>query len=892
MFKGYPSRRQQFRPQVEALETRLVPAMFVNATTVTYQDIDGDDVTIHTSRAIFTQTNVNNNTVLVFSGPSTGNNSPQQLEEINLTGFTPASIRGMTLSVTAVRDAITGGDGFANVGYINAAGIDLGATTIKGDLGRIDVGDSSTATTALTSLTVQSMGRYGTSTQGPLTGASLTSNVLGPLGTLTVKTDLDGINLQVKGGSAPANGRIGTMSIGGSLLAVNGQANSGFIQTTGQIGTVTIGGTITGGDSADSGEILSGAGLTRLTLRGDLVGGSAARTGRVAAQAGLGVVNITGRIVGGAGQESGSVRSIGGSIGQIHVVGDIVGGSGAGLDVSNGQGTLFVGAGSIAAQLNIGLVQVTGNVQGGTGDGSGGIVSITGTMEFLSGGVFIGPSVGGSLLGGSGVGSGQLFSNGNMGPVHVGHDIVGGSGVDSGSINVATGQLLGGTTVGGALVGGTADDSGLISSAGRMGQVTITGDIRGGGGIDSGAIVSGNVVANVTVGGSLIGGASTQSGIIVSAAGMGNVRVGGDVVGAAAQYTGFISQGFPSSSGTTGTLTSVFIGGSLIGGSATNTGQVEAFGTITLVTVMHDVRGGSAIHSGEIDSLNGAINGVTINGSLEGGAASDTGEVNGHGNLGLIRITGNLVGGSISGGSAVTVDRSGYITGDHISTITVVGSILAGSNTNTNGSSLLTRAGAIQAMHDIGTITVQGSIVGTTNNQVVISAVGKAFVPPRQSDFAIGTINVTGSVTLTNILAGYDTSTLGQTNTFVPITGGVNGRASINSVRVGGDWIQSNLVAGVAPGAPDRFGSSNDAEITPPAEPPEDLIARIASIVIGGQVMGTPSSVNPSDLYAVTAEEIDALSVGGTVYKLNPGPSNDTLIRLGSTNDVLLREVQ
>ena len=66
---------------------------------------------------------------------------------------------GLSISVTAAPTP-AGGDGFANVGFINAQ-YNLDNVAIHGDLGRIDAGNSVMPTTGLAALTVESMGEFG-----------------------------------------------------------------------------------------------------------------------------------------------------------------------------------------------------------------------------------------------------------------------------------------------------------------------------------------------------------------------------------------------------------------------------------------------------------------------------------------------------------------------------------------------------------------------------------------------------------------------------------------------------------------------------------------------------------------------------------------------------------
>src|SRR5262245_66668556 len=106
--------------QVESLESRDAPARLVNGTTLTYQDIDGDSVTVTFSKAILNASNANS----IFSfgqGNVNGSNSTkQQLLEINLDGVAGAT--GTTITTCAARSAL-GGNGFAALGEINAAAI-------------------------------------------------------------------------------------------------------------------------------------------------------------------------------------------------------------------------------------------------------------------------------------------------------------------------------------------------------------------------------------------------------------------------------------------------------------------------------------------------------------------------------------------------------------------------------------------------------------------------------------------------------------------------------------------------------------------------------------------------------------------------------------------------
>ncbi|HVT81051.1 MAG TPA: hypothetical protein VHM90_10375, partial [Phycisphaerae bacterium] len=238
--RAHPSRTRPARSRapryfraLEALETRTlfaVSTLVINPGnhSATFSDVDGDVVTVSVSAGTLSPQNF-----IMFSLSATHD----QLRTINLTdsSFTGASI---TFSI----NKSAGGDGLVNVGFINAGGIDLGAVTIPGDLGRINCGDGNGATAALTALNVRSIGRYGVSTQAP--GGSLESDIANFVGSITVKTDITEAKLIVGGTISAA---IGTLTIGGSLIG--GSADrSGTVEVFGSIGALKITGDLLGGD--------------------------------------------------------------------------------------------------------------------------------------------------------------------------------------------------------------------------------------------------------------------------------------------------------------------------------------------------------------------------------------------------------------------------------------------------------------------------------------------------------------------------------------------------------------------------------------------------------------------------------------------------------------------
>ena len=439
----------------QALENRTLLASLISSTKLTYQDKDGDDVSVTLSKPVLTAANVNS--IFTFdTGPIAGNGTKQQLRTINLVGI--AGVAGTTITTVAVRSVANGGDGFAAIGQIDATGLDIGTVTIDGDLGRILAGDATTTTAGLGALKVHSLGRFGT-----FTGATnLTSTIQGAVASLTTKTDVREASFRVQGG---ASATLAAVTIGGSLIG-GAASQSGRISSAGNLGPVKITGDVVGGGGSLSGTVQSLGNLASIAIGGSLIGGSGNNSGFLSSGAAMGAVTITGSVLGGAGAESGWILSPG-TLASVTVGGSVVGGVGP-------------RSGAITSDGNLGAVKVTGDVIGGAGTKSGRIAS---TANLAS------VTIGGSLIGSSGQSSGQVFSNGTLGPVVITGDVRGGSFNAVAEVN-ATGAVVSNAnitsvTIGGSLIGGVGDRSGLLVSGlgpgplKDMGAVKITGDVRG-----------------------------------------------------------------------------------------------------------------------------------------------------------------------------------------------------------------------------------------------------------------------------------------------------------------------------------------------------------------------------------------------------------------------------
>jgi len=609
----------------------------------------------------------------------------------------------------------------------------------------------------------------------------------------------------------------------------------------------------------------TGIALGAVTVPGDL-GGIDAGDG----MATLGLASLSVQTMGAYGTTTqppgGSLESdILGSLGTLTVSGNI---DGAFINVSGGAGS-------------IGTVSVGGSLIGGTANYSG---------EISASGDVGGVTVVGSLTGGAGVGSGAIFAGGNLGTVSIGGNVVGEGGTSSGSITA--GGNLAGVTVTGSLTGGAGDYSGEIGSAlfttGNVGPVQIGGNVVGAGGDYSGTLYAGGNLASVTVVGSVDGGAGGPSGAIFAIGNItGQVQIGKGVQGGTGEY-------FSGSISADGTLANVTVGGALAGGAGDYSGDIVANDDVGQVTVGGGVAGAAGEFSGGIGSFYGNVAGVTVGsatlvssvvgglGDYSGGIFADSGV------LGPVKITGNLQGGYVSGGQSVT--GSGFLFGEQITSVSITGSVIAGT-----GAGTMTDSATIRATWNIGAITV-GGLVGNSKNPVVISARGQepGTLPANSTtDIAITQITVvkssvvgSGNVSFTNILAGYSPSGVA-----------VNGSAQIGPVSVGGNWTASNLVAGASAGPDGQFGTADDAPVK--SDYP-DAISEIGAtivttsgtlsgIVIGGTVSG---NVNNSAVhYGFVAQEVASLKVGTTTIMLTPGPNNDHLVKVNSTGTVTVNEV-
>lgn len=346
---------------LETLEARVTPAVYltdvpngdptiVDPSTVTYRDADGDMVTVKFSKGIIDSQETLNAIFDFSEAVDTGYGiKGYELKGISLADFTGDAklLRNLDISVSAEVATLSGvdsasvltdsghyvgyndwvtmnfGDGHANVGYINAAGTDLGNVSIDGNLEKITAGDNKVSNGGLRSLTVESLGALGDA--GEALASDYTSVVNGALKNLEVAGNVSGALLKIQGGKY---GDLLNAHIRGDILG-GASADAGAIKAEGTIKAFVLNGSLVGADAANTGLIYASDDIKSLTIRGDLQGGSGVLSGSVAAGDKISKISIEGDLVGGMGTKSGSVASFEAKIGKVDHGGDATAGPGS-----------------------------------------------------------------------------------------------------------------------------------------------------------------------------------------------------------------------------------------------------------------------------------------------------------------------------------------------------------------------------------------------------------------------------------------------------------------------------------------------------------------------------------------------------------------------------------
>lgn len=564
---------------LEALESRIAPA------TLTYTDVDGDRVTISSSKGDLAGR-------ATFADAGEG----QQLQKLDLTDdiFANANIK-----VTVKKG--TNGDGFANVGFIDATGNDLSNVRVAGDLGRIVAGDANVNTPAIKSLRVASMGVLGTTTQGGIVDAVLPPEVTDTIEDLAggLLDDLGDVISGVLDSNTLEN-LSGTLartlsSLGANLETLNDLikgAAGGLLPNVGSLireissDVSELAGL---GDGLDDllGVDLSGLVSDASTALGDLVGSLPSQidaTVDVEDLLGLDLNALLGLDLGGLFGSAGNlVQNLGDRLADLL--------NGADFDqlpervqallteTQNLLQPILDGTGTVTQELIAtlsdlsttlaGLLGIAGRNPGTIPDSIedqlddvlddirellGGDTAVADDPDFNLSSDILGDlrslrvdrniqdafinvdgdvrsiRIGGSLIGTTFENGGSIFVTGDVGSLTIGKNLIGGEEVNSGMIMVA--GAIRSLTVNGAITGGEGTRSGSISAEDGIRSLAIKGNMKGGAGDLSASIFSDHGgVDRLSVRGSMIAGEGSDSMTVRVENAIRSLTVSGNIVG-------------------------------------------------------------------------------------------------------------------------------------------------------------------------------------------------------------------------------------------------------------------------------------------------------------------------------------------------------------------------
>ncbi|HEV7402243.1 MAG TPA: integrin alpha [Chthoniobacteraceae bacterium] len=306
-----------------------------------------------------------------------------------------------------------------------------------------------------------------------------------------------------------------------------------------------------------------------------------------------------------------------------------------------------------------------------------------------------------------------------------------------------------------------------------------------------------------------------------------------------------------------------------------NTASLTVGGNLASLTVGGSIIGGDTLFSGLVQTTaGGSIGKVKIGHDLRGGEGTASGGINAAGNLGAVTIGGSQIGGDnfingylIAGGDIASVSIGHDQVNAEISSLGKIGSVKVG------GSLLVTEAAAVTGIHaktSVGAVTVKGDIVGLAGTPYIIEGGGAL---TGKTSVAVKSVSVGGSVANSDILGGLAAN---------------NSHAQIGAITVNGNWTASSIVAGAKTNAgnvtdPIFFGNADDTALTGGTS---TAIARIASIVIKGEVHGTAGG---GDHFGFVAQQIGSVKIGAVKYKLAKNTTD--VFEIGDTSDFTIREL-
>lgn len=367
-------------------------------------------------------------------------------------------------------------------------------------------------------------------------------------------------------------------------------------------------------------------------------------------------------------------------------------------------------------------------------------------------------------------------------------------------------------------------------------------------------------IGSVTINGSLIGGATEFSGAIRAEAGIGAVKLGAHLQGGTGDASGSI---------TADSIASLTVGGSVLGGSGDGSGSSFG-GIIGKTAITHNQRGGTGENSGTLGIENKGA--VSIGGSLVGGTGAFSGRLVSDGGIGAVTITHNLVGvgtrtGIVEGGSITSVaiggsvvggsgSLSGHISANEIGAVTVGDDLLGGRNTD---------SGKIDSGGKLGAVTIGGSVVGgTALNSGRIESGGNLTSVKLGGNLFGGSGGSAGSI--------YSLGTIGPVTIGGSIVGGTDNQTGhlFADLGLGAVTISHNLIGGLG---------NNSGYITTDAGP-------IGNITLGGSLLAGYSTASG---VINAAGSIGAVKIGGGIVG-GAATSSGHLLAVGKVTSLAIAD--
>jgi hypothetical protein len=393
---------------------------------------------------------------------------------------------------------------------------------------------------------------------------------------------------------------------------------------------------------------------------------------------------------------------------------------------------------------------------------------------------------------------------------------------------------------------------------GTVGYLKINGDL-GYGGLIMTDVADGKshgaIIITGSLRGDLAGGNSADGFLNMSSASAASLTIGGSVVNAAIVQTPSFGNG--------PMMKSVTIGGDVVSTTDTSPQRVEIFtdkftlGGSVIGARLH-IRNDTVVKSVFIGGSLVAMDGMQASGTLNLSSSSSgvPGNV-----VGKVVVKGSLFGADFDSWSIGAGSGSGagaILSNTGVGSITVGGSIHGGRIVNSD----LAINGGIQAQGNIGKLSVGGGVYGYSNDPVFILASGNA--PASGAFNAIGKLSIKRDAIHAYVSAG-----TAFVLAFPPVDTELsainyNPNAGIGSVAIGGNYVHSNLFAGVKDGGSLGVNDMNIGDTLTAGG-----LGKLGPVVIKGHLLSEFDSPNYAGF---AADSIAKITVNGrTVFNAGDG---------------------